>query len=70
MTHASETTEHAKYVAMTNRFHRDARVRAASKQYRADLKAGMAERDAWAKANAVYTAVRSELSLDTDTRTC
>ncbi len=50
--------------ASSGHFHRDARVIAARKQYRADLKAGMAEREAWKRANSVYAAVRAEGALE------
>ena len=48
-------------VAFNRKYDRDPRVIKARKQYRADLKAGMPEKDAWDKANAIYTAVRLEL---------
>ena len=43
-------------------FHHDHRVIAARKQYRADLKAGVPERQAWTRADAAYTAVREEIA--------
>jgi len=43
------------------RYHRDPRVLAARKQYRADLRAGMPEPLAWMKAKAVYSQVQAEL---------
>lgn len=42
-------------------FHRDPRVIAARKQYRADLAAGVTERDAWTKQKAVNDTVLAEL---------
>ena len=53
------------WLSLAHRFDHDPRVVAARRQYRADLKAGMAERDAWHKANAVYKAVRAEIGLPT-----
>ncbi len=42
------------------KFHRDERVIAARKQYRANLRVGMPERAAWAIANTVFGTVRAE----------
>lgn len=48
-------------MATNDKFHRDPRVIAARRQYLLDLRAGIAEKQAWAKADAVYSAVREEL---------
>lgn len=45
------------------KYHRDARVIAARKAYRTDVKAGVPERDAWARASAVFTEVQRALGL-------
>jgi hypothetical protein len=45
------------------KYDKDPRTIAARKQYRADLRAGIPERQAWAKANAVFSAVRAELKI-------
>ena len=47
-------------IAMDHKYHRDACVIAARKQYRADLKAGVSEREAWATASVIYQSVRDE----------
>lgn len=52
--------EWAKLNQVRHNFHRDPRVLKARKQYRADLKAGDNEKQAWARLNAVLEAVRKE----------
>jgi hypothetical protein len=52
----------AAQVRLTRRFNADPRTKAARRQYRAAIKAGTKERDAWTCANAIYEQVRRELS--------
>ena len=59
--HVAHQDSWVETVEFNRKYDRDPRVVKARKQYRADLRAGMRETDAWDKANAVYSAVRLAL---------